>query len=48
MTALLVMNLSQSKEVKRTKPVKKTDNVVGMFDVRGLRFDVGCELSVEG
>jgi hypothetical protein len=23
MTALLVMNLSQSKEVKRTKPVKK-------------------------
>ena len=24
MTALLVMNLSQSKEVKRTKPFKKT------------------------
>lgn len=27
MTALLVMNLSQSKEVKRTKPVKKLPRV---------------------
>ena len=44
MTALLVMNLSQSKEVKRTKPVKKRTTEKHGAQL-GRKRETGCLMS---